>query len=305
MDPLLVAAIGSAALAAVLRARKPSQAADELICPPPPPPIESEEWVGIARQATALVGSGGAAAAGIALPGVGVAVGGAIALGQQVVDFGLQAFDSADRARKEQIRQRLINSCYGNPPGSIFRKYGRRRDLGFSAMFGDVLFVQTGGKITRLPGGIMPPDTLIPASIPIAADVKYYVTVEGPPRCCAKRISPAQAAAMGHELYSELKARQFWNKVRTREEFRLLQRRLIAQAALDAAARNPQGAQGTGFIDNFPVVRAPSPGYTVPHRSKVPFDLTACIAGRHHDLFCADEFSPDACQWVDSGVACS
>lgn len=305
MDPLLVAAIGSAALAAVLKRRKPAGAPDEVICPPPPPPVESEEWVGIARQATALVGSGGAAAAGILVPGAGMAVGGAIALGQQVVDFGLQAFDNASRSKKEQIRQRLISSCYGNPPGTVFRKYGRRKSLGFSAPLGDILFIQTGAN--RLPG--IDSHIKINASIPVAADVKYFVTIEGPPRCCAKRISPAQAAAMGHELYSEAKARTFWNKVKARKEFRLMQRRMQIASAMQAAANNPDGAKGTGFIDQFAVVRTVPPNYSVPPKEDFPGDVSACIAGRMHTLFCADDFDAAKqtrdkfpCIWVDPGA---
>lgn len=300
MDPLLVAAIGSAALAAVLKKRKP-KAADEIFCPPLPPPVQSAEWVEMAKQGTALVGAGGAAAAAF-IPGAGLAVSGAIALGQQMVAFGIDHIDQADTAKRNEIRDRMIGSCYGNPPGSVFRQIGRRRDLGLSAPLDDVIFVQTGRVIPSMPMSIR--RSTVEAKIPVAADVKYFVTIEGPERCCAKRITPEQAAAMGHKLYTEADAVAFWGKVRARTEFRLLQRRLTAKAALDAAAKNPRGAVGTGKIGDFDVVTTRSPGYTVPHRSAVPFDVVACIAGKHHDLFCADPLNPEACQWVDSRVSC-
>lgn len=304
MDPLLVAAIGSAALAAVLRKKKPS-AADEVFCPPLPPPVQSAEWVEMAKQGTALVGAGGAAAAAF-IPGAGLAVSGAIALAQQMVAFGIDSIDQADTAKRNQIRDRIISSCYGNPPGSVFRQYGRRRSLGFKAPIADIMFVQTGRRVL-LPNNMQTKE--VEAKIAIAADVKYFITIEGPERCCAKKISPDQAADLGHKLYSEAEATAFWGKVRARKQLRLMQLRANVASALTAAKNNPRGAEGTGFIDNFAIVKTRPHNYTVPPRSKIPGDVEACIAGRPHTLYCANDLtaSDDAldkfpCVWVDPGA---
>lgn len=318
VDPLLVAAAGSAVAAFLLKKKPVSRVPAETFCPPQPPPATSEEWVKYARTANSLIGTGGALAAGLLIPGVGFAVGGIVKLAQSATGLAIDLADRGNLQAQENVRQRLIQSCYGHPPGTAFMKGGAMKRIATTFTLLD-LYTHLGKR--DLARFFSQSVQLVPrpTSIYDERDVKYFVTTEGPPSCCAQRISPEQAQQMGVKLYTEADARKFWSAVDQRRKFRELKYKMAAGRALSDAKANTAGAVGTGFVGKSPITNIRPPGYEFPSnnpelaatqgRIYVPRDQQrACMAGRVHNLIChATMDEPDIkhkCMWLTSTEPC-